>query len=262
MKSKLTFVLFTLIVSAGACIAQTPAQVEQRVLDQLKKIGVASNYGGNSDYDVLERENKALHDLLARFGNRADVLRYPFAKAKDVMYVTTSRDGRLRAYSWDAETGGTMHDFITVYQYLDASGKAHAWAPAYDIAESAGGFVHDIFQTDTGSGPIYLAVDTFIGSSSLCGQSISAFKIQGKSLNTNPKVIRTAKGLTDSISFQYDFFSVVDRPGRPVKLFKFDAATKTFSFPVVIEDDNSPQGRVTDKLIRYRFDGTHFVKVA
>ena len=74
-------------------------------------------------------------------------------------------------------------------------------------------------------------------------------------------VRRTPSGLTNDISFAYDFFSVVDRPERPIKLFTFNETRKEFKFPIVIEDEEAPQGRVTDKFITYRFDGTYFVKV-
>jgi len=247
-------------VAAVICCGQTPVQIEKTLLAHVKKIEAASNYGGAPDYDVLGRENKALYKALVRFGSRRDILSYPFTKLKEKMFVTTSKDGRFRAYSWDAETGGTMHDFLTVYHFRDVSGKTRAWARPYDEEESAGAFFHQIFQANTKSSPIYLAVSTFIGSSSLAGQTISAFRVEGSSLNTSPKVIRTANGLTDSISFGYDFFSVVDHPERPVRLFHFDERTNSFRFPVVVEDENTPQGRVTNKLIRYRFDGTYFVK--
>lgn len=257
---KLSVLFWLICVAAVICEAQTPAAIEQQLLGHLKKIEAASNYGGSSDYGILERENKALFDALLKFGNRIDVARYPFAKLKDKAYVTTSKDGKFRAISWDRETGGTMHDFLTVFHYVDAKGKSHAWARDYDEEESAGSFVHQVFQTNAKGGTIYLAESTFIGSTSLAGQTLSAYRIEGSSLNADAKVIRTASGLTDSISFGYDFFTVVDRPERPIKLFSYDAATQSFRFPVVIEDENTPQGRVTNKFIRYRFDGSYFVK--
>ena len=88
--------------------------------------------------------------------------------------------------------------------------------------------------------PIYLGVSTFIGSTSLSGQTIRAFKINGNRLNRNAKVIRTSSGITDSIGFEYDFFSVVEHPERPIKLFSFDEKNVSFKFPVVIEDEKTP----------------------
>lgn len=154
-----------------------------------------------------------------------------------------------------------MHDHDSVFQYRNKSGKVLTWADTEE-EESGGGFYHDIFQLDSSTGTVYLGVSTFIGSTSYAGQSIRVFKINGDKLDRDVKLIRTASGLQNSISFAYDFFTVVDRPERPIRLFKFDAATRAFTFPVVIEDEKTPQGRVTNKLIRYRFNGTYFVKVS
>lgn len=262
MLTKLILASLLGLLAPCLCAAQSLLQIETQVLEHLEKIGKFSNYGGERDYNALERENKALHSLLIRFGSRADVLRHPFTKAREKMFITTSKDGRLRAYSWDAETGGSMHDFFTVYQYLDNKDRAHASADGYDVEESGGAFVHDIFQLDTGPGRIYLPVTTFIGSTSLAGAAIYTYTIEGSKLNRSVKLIRTASGDAGSISFQYDFFSVVDRPERPIKLFRFDPVRKAFSFPVVIEDEKTPQGRVTNRMITYRFNGSQFVKVS
>ncbi len=63
------------------------------------------------------------------------------------------------------------------------------------------------------------------------------------------------------VGFEYNFFSVVDRKERPIKLILYDKTTKTLKIPVVIEDEEFQNGRVTNKFISYKFDGTYFVKV-
>jgi hypothetical protein len=75
-------------------------------------------------------------------------------------------------------------------------------------------------------------------------------------------LIKTASGLTDSLGFSYNFFSVVERRERPVKLISFDKKTNTLKIPVVIEDKEFSNGRVTNRFISYRFNGTYFVKVS
>ena len=190
------------------------------------------------------------------------MLAYKFPKLSDKMYVATSRDGRFRIYSWDLSDGGTMHNFDNVFQYKGKSGKVYTWSRSQDAEGDAGSFYTQVFQTDTPLGPIYLGTSTFIGSTSLNGQTIRAFRINGEKFDPAAKVIRTRSGITDSVSFGYDFFTVVDHPERPVKLFYYDEAKKSFRFPIVIEDRKTPQGRVTNRYITYRFDGKHFVKVS
>jgi hypothetical protein len=262
---RINIILLGLVLWNGAVAAQSLSRVENELLGHLEKLEKASNYGGSADYEVLGAENEALYRALSKYGARTDVLRYGFPKLKDKMYITTSRDGKLRSYSWDTNEGGTMHDFRTVFQYQGASGKAHTAADPYEESmedRGAGSFVTQIFQTDTPTGPIYLVVDNFIGSTSLSGQGIHGFNINNEELDRKAKVFKTAAGPTDSISFAYDFFSVVDHPERPIRLFSYDAVKKSIRFPVVIEDSRTPQGRVTNRFITYRFDGNYFVKVS
>ena len=250
---------------ASALPAQTVSKIEAELSGHLEKLKKASTDSGAADYDALARENQAIRTALLKYGTRTDVLKYSFPQLSKQLTMTTSKDGNLRTYSWDGEEGGTMRDYYTVYQFRGKSGKSHAWSePATQNMEQrgAGGFVHQIFQTDTASGPIYLTVSTFIASTSLAGQTISVVRIDGEKLDRSPKVIKTHSGTTSSITFGYDFFSVVDHPERPVRLVFFDEAKKSFRFPIVIQDKKTPQGRVTNRSITYHYNGTYFVKVS
>ncbi|MEO5859796.1 MAG: hypothetical protein ABIR33_12695 [Pyrinomonadaceae bacterium] len=259
---KVFTVAFIFILFCVDATAQTPGQIEAGLLKRLDSLAKWSNYVGSSDYEKLETENELLRNDLLKFGKIPATIGYAFPKLQEKMFIATSSDGRLRIYSWDRETGGTMHDFEAVFQYRGRSGKVYTWTEARDDEDySAGVFYHDIFQANSAAGPVYLAISTFIGSTSLAGQNVNAVKINGEKLEPKAKVFRTAEGLTNTIGFGYDFFSVVDRPERPIKLFKFEVGKMELSFPIVIEDDKTSLGRVTNKFITYRFNGTHFVKV-
>ncbi|MFT3746608.1 MAG: hypothetical protein QM785_20235 [Pyrinomonadaceae bacterium] len=258
-------ILFLILVFALAfpVASQTLAKIESELVGHFERLKKASNYTGSRDYDVLAKENQAIRNALVKYGERADVLKFPFTKLRKYLFLNTSKDGNLRTYSWDGEEGGTMHDYYNVYQFRDKSGKAHSWAEPFSQSledRGAGAFIHDIFQANTPSGTVYFAISTFIGSTSLRSQSINALKIEGEKLDRSAKVIKTRSGITSSINFEYDFFSVVDRPGRPIRLFSYDDAKKAFRFPVVINDRKTPQGRVTSKSITYQFDGKYFVR--
>ncbi|MBK9164804.1 MAG: hypothetical protein IPM21_13030 [Acidobacteria bacterium] len=258
----ITLVIVVLFCTSG--FAQTVEQIETMLVGYRLELQKVSNYGGSRDYDAQSELNKKLRESLLKFGTRPDVLDHPFPKLSDLMFVTTSKDGRLRTYSWDTESGGSMHDFITVYQYRTRDGKVNVWAAPLsdDISEfGAGSFVHQIFQTETKKGSLYLVISTFIGSTSLAAQTLDVVRIDGGQLNKEVRVIRTQSGLKGSVGFEYDFFSVVDRPERPIKLFEFNEARKEFRFPVVIEDEETRQGRVTNRFITYRFNGRYFVKL-
>lgn len=186
-------------------------------------------------------------------------MRYAFPKLKDKMYVATSADGKLRVYSWDLGTGGTMHDFATVYQFQGNSGAVNTWFENKD-EESGGGYYTQIFQVNSKTGPIYLANSNFIAQGNVHGQSIEAFRINGDKLDTKSKAIRTGSGLVNSIDFVYDPSSLGER--SETSLFRLDSVKQEFRFPVVVEDKSFGNGRVTNRFITYRFSGQYFVKVS
>ena len=250
-----------LIVLCSVSTAQTPAAIEKELLGYLTTMAESGSYSGNYDEEKLNPATEALKQKLMRYATRPDVLKYAFPKLKEEMFIATSKDGKFRVYSWDLQTGGTMHDYDRVIQFVGESGKTIAWSDGDGEFEGGGGFYTDVFQVGTPKGPIYLMVSTSRASSSLNGQSINAVRINGDELDMKANVFRSASGLTNSIGFAYDFFTIMDRPERPIRLFTFNEARREFKFPIVIEDEKTPQGRVTDKFITYRFNGTHFVKV-
>lgn len=275
MRAYFTTFLCVLLTAINAG-AQTPAVVESRILAALKTISETGTYSGDySDDDGARNSaaNKRLSDLLIKQGTRPEILRYTFPKLKDKMSIATSKDGKLRIYSWDTETGGTMHDYSSIVEYQGASGKVYTWAditqsddePEDGSAESygigSGGYYMRIFQVDAKDGPIYLANALSVGCGQCHGQSLEAARIDGETLEREAKVIKTSSGLTNTIDFAYAPASL---PARLTTndLVKFDPKANTFSIPVVIEDDENPLGKVTTRRITYRFNGTHFVKVS
>lgn len=257
MRKLLLIVLITTFFTSEIP-AQGPRSIETKIMSRLANLEKWSNYGPNTRLERLDKENKLFKKELLEYTKRPETLSYAFPRVKKKMHIVTSKDGRLRIYSWDMQTGGTMHDFDAVYQYRGASGRIYS----YSDPDGADGFYHDLFQLNTRSGPIYMSVATFIASSRLLSESISIKRIEGEKLLFDSRLIRTDKGLQNSISFEYDFESVMDRTERPVKLFVFDETARSFSFPVIADDEEMQHGRVTDNRIRYRFDGRYFVRVS
>lgn len=238
--------------------AQSSAAVEKDILAALKQISDHGTYAGDYDEDSLTKANNELRDILVRNGKRLDILQYSFPRLKDEMDIATSRDGKLRIYSWDLQTGGTMHDYTSVFQYQGNSGAVYTWT-SDNGDDSGGGYYTQIFQANSKSGPIYLANSTSVAEGSLRSQSIEIARINGEKLDRAIKLIRTKGGLQNSVGFAYDPSSLGDRSER---LVVFDAVKQTFRFPVVIEDREYENGRVTNRFITYRFDGQYFVKVS
>jgi hypothetical protein len=247
-----------LFAFSAPAFAQSNAQIEKELLAGIKEIQKYGTYGGAYDEEKLSDAQDAFQKKLLKYTKIAATLKYKFAALDDEMKITTSDDGKLRIYSWDLEDGGTMHDYANVYQYLAADGKVYSKTNESTDEGDYGAFVTDIFSLATTKGNVYIVCSTFIGSNQDHGQSANLYKIAGDKLDNNVKLIKTKSGLTSSLSFGYNAFSADEREG---KLISFNKKTKTLKIPVVVENEEYPNGEVTDKFISYRFNGKYFVKI-
>jgi hypothetical protein len=250
-------VLFASITVFGNDITQ----IEQDLVKGIKKIDEVSNYGENPDYDKQGQVNKDFREMLLKYGEETpETLTYDFTELKKHLFITTSPDNKLRIYSWDTGSGGTMHFYGNVYQFVGEDGKIYAISDHQEEGDP-GGFYSDIDILKTKKGTVYITRQHSKLSTSLAGQTVALYRIEGKNLNGDYKLFKTRSGIKSSIGFSFDFFSVVDRPERPLKLIQYHSEKKELKIPVVIEDKKTPQGRVTNRFIKYRFNGKYFVKV-
>ncbi len=189
--------------------------------------------------------------------NNPTTVNYLFAKLIDSNFcdVRTSSDGNFRIYSWDARTGGTMHIFRKIYQWK-ANGKVFAKTPTYEEGD-AGSFCSKIFTVNIIDKPYYLAVTNSIFSAKDAMQSISAYAVEGNQLVDTVKLFKTKTKKLVSIDVEFDFFSVVDRPERPLELVTYDDKRNIIYVPVV--DD---KGQVTKRNILYQLKGRYFEFIA
>ena len=232
---------------------QTSVQdLERDLVSSYQKIADLSI---QSDMDSLFLFNERFNETLWNGLSQNDsTLTYTFADLKAAgVYVCSSEDKKFRIYSWDTYTGGTMHFFNYLYQYSDG---ANVYTYRVSIEEGhPARFFSKIFTFVNGGYTYYFGIGNAILSTSEVTQSIHTFQIDGDELFDDVRIIKTGSGLKNSISVPFNFFSVVDRPERPVELIKFDNKKKTIYIPLVKED-----GTVTEKYIYYKFDGNYFVK--
>ena len=254
----------TILVSSSFAYRQSSAQIEKDLVATLNEVQQYSAYGSNYDEDKLSKANDVFEEKLLKYTKIPATLQYKFRQLDGLMMNATSDDGKFLIYTWGTEGGGTMHDFSRIYQYQGTNGKVYSKKAENDADEngSPGSFVTDIFSVDSKDGKVYIISATFIGSTNDNYGSADLYKIEGDTLRDKIKLFKTKSGLTDSISFEYSFFSVVDRKERPIHLILFDKATNTLKIPIVINDKEFPNGRVTNRFISYKFDGNNFVKMS
>lgn len=248
--------LFTIILIALSATAygQNLSMIEKDLLKTLKRIHYWSEIGYQDKLSVgdsLSKENSLLKKKLLKYAKDQPLtLGYDFnVLQKEGLTIATSVDKKFRIYSWDTYTGGTMHFFENVYQYQAGN---TVLAKAVGSTGDAKGFFSEIFTMNTSTGPIYLGYLHAILSTKLAYQNIFLFKIENRQLK-DANLIKTKSGLNNSLGFEFDFFSVIDRKERPVKLIYFDEAKKEIRIPLV-----KANGEVTPKFITYKYNGSYF----
>jgi hypothetical protein len=231
------------------------------LLGQFEKISYWADYDGTDSrvnkYDSLERANQVFATKLLSYTSRQpSSITEALTTLRDKgLRLATSDDGLFRIYSWDDQSGGTMRYFKTIFQYK-SGGKLYSELIRNETTqEELGDWYSDIYTFKNAGTTYYLAVKHAIYSSKDCYQGIKIFSIENATLQHQVKLIKTKTGIRNELGFNFDFFSVVDRNERPVKLIHYDPTEKTISIPVVWEN-----GKVTGKLIVYKFTGEYFEK--
>lgn len=212
-----------------------------------------SNAMGNVRNDsLLAVSSQQFTDSLTNLiKNNNSTLNYPFEKLQkeNALKMATSADKKLRVYSWDNNSGGTMRFFNQIYQF-DANGNITVNASlASNDSQSYFSKIYTVQNKNNES--IYLVISNSILSSKYSVQHINAYKIGIENLQS-ASVFKTKTNTLDKISVEYDFFSVVDRPERPVELITLDNNT----LKIALVDDKQ---NVTSKNLIYEWNGDVFV---
>lgn len=208
-------------------------------------------------WNQLELHGKIFREKLSDYSRKyPSTLTYPFdSLRKKNIDIVSSRDKMFRIYSWDTWLGGTMHDFENIIQYKFGD-KVYSKVYNDTVTDGEGEYIpfySEIFTLKANNKTYYLGINNGIYSTKDASQSIKLFCIENDKLNDNVKLIKTKKGLVNSINVYFDFFSVVDRPERPLRLIKYDEKNMIIYIPIVLEN-----GKVTNRFILYKFTGKYF----
>lgn len=211
----------------------------------------------NNNNDSLNYYSTLFTSKFSNFiKNNPSTLNYQFKSLTDsnACNIVTSSDGLFRIYSWNTWLGGTMRDFNNIFQFK--SNNKVRTVNLYDNKDDFGTYFKDIFTLKANGKTYYLTVSSGSESTKEAYETISIYTISKDTLNDKVKLIKTKTGLNNSISFEYDFFSVADRPERPIRLIKYNTQNKIIYIPIILEN-----GKVTDRYILYQFNGQYFEKV-
>lgn len=213
----------------------------------------------DSDDSVVVENKRLIKKMLDVLNNNPATLYAPFDSLQKEMNIASSPDKKFRIYSWNTQTGGTMRFFANIIQFKTPTGvKAVLHFNPIDDPENMGcGFFYDtVYQLARGKEVFYLATRTAIFSTKDLLHQVKVFKINNSELNDTTGLIKTKTGIRNELGYEYDFFSVVDMPMEKRPQITFNNKTNILSIPVVLD-----YGKVTNKIIRYKFNGQYFIKM-
>lgn len=246
------FLLAVLLLIGYSGIGQTGnvAEIEKQAVKQYSALLLQQENNFDSVAVYSDRFSK---NFQKNIRSNPATLGYNFKALQDSNFcsIQTSADSNFRIYSWDTWTGGTMRFFNTIFQYR-YNGQVFTKVPVKGEGDPGSAGVQ-VFTVTLKGKTIYLNVTNAIGSSKDCAQSIRAYSIENGKLIDTVKVFKTKTKTLNSIEVSYDFFSVVDRPERPVRLITYDENKQMIYIPVV-----NDKGTVTKKNLCYQLKGDYF----
>ena len=241
--------------------AQDSLVIEDNLIRSFRRV-IQLSENGDPD-DSLYIANDHFQSLLLQYtSNQPRTLNFNFSRLKlEGLSIKSSQDGNVRIYTWDSRTGGTMRFFRNVFQYKYAEKVLSKTFEDYSrTVDTHDGSYYGIDQVSDGRSVYYVTRSVSVGSSAVFYYSVKVFSIVNGSLIENAKIIKTKSGLVGEVGYEVDLVTMRKRLDYYPKFqdlsIKFDAKSKTFSFPLITED-----GFLAEKMIRYRFDGKVFRRI-
>jgi hypothetical protein len=131
-----------------------------------------------------------------------------------------------------------MHFYDQITQYRD-NGLVFTKISQYEEGDP-GAFCSAIYTVIIKGASFYLPISNGTYSTKDASQSISVLTIHNHQLIDTVRLFKTRKGLLNTINVNFDFFSVVDRPERPLPLITYDDNQKVIRIPLVKDDGQLP----------------------
>jgi hypothetical protein len=253
MKTQL-LIAFTLCCSIVSFSQRNPKTVEEELKKQFQKIYYWEEHQKVDDpidtYDSMQRANDyILNQILKQGYNNRAFFNYPFSSLSEYVDVVSCKDKSFRIYSWDTYTGGTMHIFYAVAQYLGKDNKVYTESLADTSGNDPGLWYSKIYAFSDKGRKYYFCIGHGIYSTADLGLDVTIYTVKGNLLVQAP-IIKTQKGLTNSIHVSYDLSSL---DGKTDHSIVFDEVTKELKIPVV-----DTKGKMSARNIIYKFNGEYF----
>lgn len=221
---------------------KSPEEIENIVLKNFSDLHSMTKETTDSIEKYSDIATKNIIDLI---NNNPETLNFDFQKLAKKIKIITSKDNKLRLYSWDTENGGTMHFFRNIYQYQTENEVKSFAQPLINLYDTQS-YCSAIYSTIINKKKYYLVITNGVYSSSDLRQSVLAFHINEDGMLEPAMIFNTNDKLSHKIDVDYDFFSVKNQSQRPFQLITFDEKKNILYIPLVEEL------KVTSKKLKYK----------
>ncbi|MEO8514630.1 MAG: hypothetical protein ABI543_13805 [Ignavibacteria bacterium] len=249
-------VIIISFLATSFLFGQTSSEIQKSLAEHLNKMTYYKFQAPNDDsvntYNTLFKKLflKYLGDDPSSMRDNMDII------VKAGLIIASSEDKQFRIYSWDTQSGGTMHFYDNVYQYA-AGDKVFVKESMNDTEGDPKSWYSEIYTMKDKEKKYYLGVYNAEYSTRDIAQGIKFFAIENNSLNTDVKLAKTTDGNVNELGISFNFFSLQNHDERPLKLVLFDKSKNTISVPVVQNENDS----ITNKLTLYQYQNGLFEKV-
>jgi hypothetical protein len=251
---KTVLLLPILLLSIPSFSQKSPRLLEVELKNQFEKIRSLDENPTINDtintYDSMQRVNDFILGQIVKQGNNnAALLNYTFTSLNQYIDVATSKEKSFRVYSWDTYTGGSMHFYYAVAQYLGNDNKVYTQSLVDNSEGDPGLWYSKIYTFNNKGKKYYFCIGHGKYSSMELAQEVTIYTIKGTFL-VNAQIIRTQTRITNSIHVSYHLPTVDDKNDQSIV---FDETRNELTIPLV-----DAKGKMSDKNIIYKFNGTHF----
>ena len=249
-----------LLVPFNIALAQDMKTVEQGLREAFHRIDFWYTYSGDDStinrYDSLVAANNQFQEVLTQLTTKFPAtLQYEFPRLKDSgLIIVTSPDRKLRIYSWNSHTGGSMQIYERVFQYRTPGGVYSTDQTGTDEHDAVE-WIWKIASFHSGNHTYYLAFSRAITCGVCRGEGVKVYSFGDRSLK-GPLSLFKSDGLErTNLSVEFRDFGRT-RLSTSYHAIVYNSLRHTFQVPATDEIN----GTLTDQYTAYKWSGSYFAK--
>ena len=241
-KIALGFIVFSLINTHA--LAESVADFETQMVKRYDQIRLTDRY-------EMEAVNQEVASKIAAFiEQNPQSFAYDFKKltSKNMVFVNYSPDRKLKFYTFDISSGGTMREFESYVQFKQGN-------KVVTQAVNNGGFIRSIQQTELNKVLTYFISSTYIGSSCVGAYDIQAAQIRNAKYQA-ADVFKTRTQTMNHIDVDYDC-NYYPKHIQPFDMNRhyIRVANDLKNIDILVI---KPSGELTSSYLRYQKTKNHY----